>query len=66
MQRPENEWCISDGVTDPNAAGATVAVQIRSDPTLEPLASLPVGFQAERESLDGPWRITPFSWLPDQ
>ena len=49
MQRPENEWCISDGVTDPNAAGATVAVQIRSDPTLEPLASLPVGFQAERD-----------------
>ena len=65
---PENEWCLSDGVTDPNAPAASVAAHIRHlvdrDPTLESLASLPVGFQAERESLDEPWRITPFAWLP--
>jgi hypothetical protein len=53
MQRTENEWCVSDGVTDPNAAGATVAVQIRSDPTLQPLASLPVGFQANAKASTG-------------
>lgn len=66
----ENDWCLSDGVTDPNAPGATVAVHIRHvidhDPTLEPLASLPVGFQAERDSPNEPWRITPFAWLPDE
>jgi hypothetical protein len=64
---PENEWCLSDGVTDANAPGASIAVHIRHvierDATLEPLASLPVGFQAERESVDDPWRITQFAWL---
>jgi hypothetical protein len=61
---------LSDGVTDPNAADASLAVHIRHvvdrDPTLERLASLPVGFQAERESVSDPWRITPFAWLPDE
>jgi hypothetical protein len=39
---------------------------IDRDATLEPVASLPVGFQAERESIDEPWRITPIGWLPDE
>jgi hypothetical protein len=66
VHTPDNTWAIADGVDDPNAPGACVARHIRHvidlDPGLEELASLPVGYQANRVATDEPWVVTPFSY----
>jgi hypothetical protein len=66
---PDNSWVISDGVNDPNEPGACVAVHVRHvidrDPSLEALANLPIGFEAERDSPGDEWTIRPFSWTDE-
>jgi hypothetical protein len=65
----ENDWVVGDGLNDPNTAGASVATHMRHvierDSSLAPLATLPAGFQAEREDPDHEWTISPFVWLDE-
>src|SRR5262245_53655929 len=65
----DNSWMVGDSFNDPNQEGANVAAHIRHvvdcDPSLEQLATLPVGFQALRKSINDPWEIEPFAWLSD-
>jgi hypothetical protein len=65
----DNDWIIGDDLTDPNPDAASIAAHIRHvvdvDPTLEPLATLPRGYQARRRSREDPWDIQPHSWLAD-
>jgi hypothetical protein len=54
----ENEWLIGDGVTDasPEACGVFHILHIvNSDPSLKILATLPVGYVAERGSTAEKW-----------
>lgn len=66
VHTPNNTWAIADGVDDPNTPDACVARHIRHvldlDPGLEELASLPVGYQANRSAASEPWVVTPFSY----
>ena len=66
VHTPGNGWLIADGVGDPNAPGACVAVHIwhvlASDPSLLELASLPPGRVADRGAPQEPWQITRFEW----
>lgn len=66
----DNSWLIADGVSDPNASGACIATHIRHvlnlDPGLEELATLPIGYVANRSAAREPWVITPFSYEDDQ
>jgi hypothetical protein len=65
----DNGWVVGDDINDPNVAGAAIAAHIRhvvdADPTLEPLAKLPPGYQARRKSPNDPWEIQPFTYLAD-
>jgi hypothetical protein len=65
----ENRWLVSDGKTDPNAPGAVVVAHIRHvvdrDRSLEALAALPVGSQADRKDVGASWVITPFEWADE-
>ena len=65
----DNSWLVGDAVSDPNTEGAAIAAHIRhvvdADPTLEQLATLPAGYQALRRSPQDPWKIEPFTYLPD-
>jgi hypothetical protein len=66
---PDNDWWLSDGVTDPNDADAHVVAHIRHvldrDPTVEILATLPLAHEARRDGVDDDWRIGPFAWAAD-
>src|SRR5438874_11904615 len=66
IHTPDNEWAVSDGINDPNVEGASMATHLRHvvdrDPTLEELATLPCGFEANRDEAGEKWRITPFNW----
>jgi len=65
----DNDWLVGDAVNDPNVDEAAIAAHIRhvvdADPTLEPLATLPPGYQALRMSPQERWEIEPFTYLPD-
>src|SRR5262245_11106029 len=65
----DDGWLVGDDVEDPNVEGACVAVHMRhivdQDPSVEALATLPVGFQARRVSPSDEWEITPFAYLRD-
>jgi hypothetical protein len=65
----DNSWLVGDGVNDPNPPDASIVLHmhhvLRSDPTLEDLASLPPGHIATREGPGRPWVITRFQWLDD-
>ncbi|GAA1768061.1 hypothetical protein GCM10009747_31060 [Agromyces humatus] len=65
LHSPEGDWAVSDG-EDPNAPGACVATHIRhvvsADPTLEELAAIPPGTQADRRTPDDPWELSSFEW----
>jgi hypothetical protein len=65
----ENDWIVGDGINDPNVPEAAAAAHIRHvvdlDATLEPLATLPLCFQAVRASIDSLWEIEPMAWLGD-
>lgn len=66
---PDNSWAVADGVNDPNESGACIATHLRHvldmDASLEELASLPIGHQANRKALGEPWIIEPFSYEDD-
>ena len=65
----ENDWIVGDGINDPNVAEAAAAAHSRHvvdlNSTLEPLATLPLGFQAVRASIGSVWEIEPMAWLGD-
>jgi hypothetical protein len=69
VHSPDNSWLLADGVNDPNASGACIATHLRHvlemDSSLEELASLPIGYQANRKALGEPWVIEPFSYEDD-
>jgi hypothetical protein len=62
----EGDWMVGDGVDDPNQPGASVATHIRHvvdrDPSIGPLAGLPPGHLAVRESAGDPWVVTDFAY----
>src|SRR2546422_5927471 len=65
VHSPDNSWLVADGVNDPNVPGACIATHLRHvlerDPSLEELASLPVGHQANRSAVGEPWAVEPVS-----
>ena len=69
LHDPDGEWAIADGVNDPNAPGACLATHIwhvvSTDPSLEPLATMQPGTQADRATVEGPWEFSAFEWPED-
>lgn len=69
LHDPDGGWAIADGLNDPNEVGACVATHIwhvvRADPSLEPLATMPPGTQADRATADGEWQFSDFAWPDD-
>jgi hypothetical protein len=65
----ENSWLVGDGINDPNIDGGSIATHIRHvlelDPTLEELASLPLGQIATRDGPDQPWQFAQHEWLDE-
>lgn len=65
LHDPEGDWGITDG-GDPNVAGSCVATHIwhvvASDPSLEELASMPPGTQADRLTATDPWQFKTVAW----
>ena len=55
----DGDWLVGDGVNDPNTAGACVATHIwhaiTRNSSIETLADLPPGHQAERRRPGEPW-----------
>lgn len=66
---PDNSWVIGDGINDPNEPGACLAAHlhhvVERDASLEELATLPIGFAAERREPGEAWTISPFVWEDD-
>ena len=65
----DNSWLIGDGINDPNLPGASTIAHIwhvvSEDPTLEPLASLPLGQIAQRDDPTQPWRLAEHTWADE-
>jgi hypothetical protein len=65
----DGDWLVGDGVNDPNASGASVVAVIShvavADATVAELASLPVGWVAERDDPGFAWSISEHVW-PDE
>lgn len=65
----DNSWLVGDRINDPNLPGAATIIHmhhlLRADPTLEALASLPLGHIAEREGPGRPWAIARHNWLDE-
>lgn len=66
LHDPEGGWAVADGEGDPSAPGACIATHIwhvvSADPSLAPLAAMPPGTQADRQSIQDPWEFQGFSW----
>jgi hypothetical protein len=70
---PRHTWTLAgggfaDGVNSPNgdASISSHAQHVLDlDPGLNELATLPPGFNADREAPDVPWVITPFEYGDD-
>jgi hypothetical protein len=64
----EGDWCVGDGVNDPNVPGACVVAHmahvLARDPSVSGLASLPPGWAAARDGPAGPWKRFPHQY-PD-
>jgi hypothetical protein len=60
----ENDWLVSDGVSDPNGNSVVfhIAHLVNRDPAIAELASLPIGCVASRASADSEWVIEPFEY----
>lgn len=69
VHTPDNAWAIADGLGDPNEPGACQVTHIwhvlATDPSLAELATLPVGFQADRDAPGRPWTISMFQWVAE-
>ena len=65
----DNSWLVGDGLNDPNPPGAAIAFHLshllEADPTLEELATLPLGCVATRSGLGQPWAIGPHTWASE-
>jgi len=65
LHHPDAGWAIADGVGDPNDQKALVVTHIRHvtnhDPSLNELASMPPGTEANRESVDDDWELSRFA-----
>jgi hypothetical protein len=65
---PDGSWMIADGIGDPNETGACIATHIwhvvTRDPTIEELAGMPPGSQANRRSITDSWTVSPFEYAP--
>lgn len=65
----EGDWMIGDGLTDPNAPGASVATHVTHvlalNPDLAELATMEPGHQAARSEPGEPWRITAHQYDED-
>jgi hypothetical protein len=66
LHDPEGGWAVADGVGDPNDQRALVVTHIRHvtdhDPSLNELATMPPGTEANRESVNGDWELSRFTW----
>ncbi|MEU4715641.1 hypothetical protein AB0F73_18550 [Micromonospora purpureochromogenes] len=69
IHEEDNDWLIGDGVNDPNLDGASVVVCIShiadADPSVAELATLPIGYIAERDEPHLPWTITVHEWADE-
>ena len=58
----ENDWCVGDGVNDPNAPDACVVAHIghvvARNSSVAELASLPPGWEARRDGPGQPWQLS--------
>lgn len=61
-----NDWCVGDGVNDPNAPGASVIAHMTHvlalNSSATELASPPPGWAATREGPGEPWERSPHSY----
>ena len=61
IHTPEGEWCIGDGVNDPNAPGAATAIHIshavERNSSIASLASMPPSHIAKRIDPGHDWVI---------
>jgi hypothetical protein len=61
IHTPEGDWCIGDGVNDPNVAGAATATHIwhavESNSSIALLAAMPPGHVAQRPDPGHDWEI---------
>jgi hypothetical protein len=66
VHAPDGSWAIGDGVGDPNEPGACVATHIwhvvEKDPTIEALATMAPGCQANRAGVGQQWSISDFDY----
>jgi hypothetical protein len=62
----DNSWLVGDGVTDPNAPGASVAAHmahaVRWNSSVAALADLPPGWEANRDGSGHAWQRAPHMW----
>ena len=62
----EGDWCVGDGINDPNERGACVVACLHcivtADPAIASLATLPVGYQARRSEADESWVLSPHAY----
>lgn len=70
LHTEDNRWAIGDGLTDPNEPGACQIAHIwhviDEDRSLETLATLPLGCQADRLAPGSPWIISRREWTGDE
>ncbi|GAA3526483.1 hypothetical protein AFL01nite_04820 [Aeromicrobium flavum] len=61
IHTPEGDWCIGDGVNDPNLPGASIATHIshavEQNTSLASLASMPHGHIASRSNPGWEWQV---------
>lgn len=66
LHDPEGGWAITDGVGDPNDLEALIVTHIRhvtqADPSMNELAAMPPGTEANRESINDDWQLASFAW----
>ena len=65
IHAPDDWWGFADGVNSPNgdaSQGVHIAHVLDRDPALSELATLPPGFQADRDDDSSPWVISAFSY----
>lgn len=62
----EGDWCVGDGINDPNEPDACVATHmshvVEHDPAVAELATMPPGNKATRSTAGGPWVLCTFAY----
>lgn len=65
----EDDWLVSDGVHDPNGAGASSVLHLHHvvdlDPSLAQLATMPPGHVAWRSTASDTWVIEEWTYADD-